>query len=250
MDSKKLRKAQMIMFELLVELDKICQKHSLKYWLDSGTLLGAVRDKGFLKWDDDLDVTMTIEDYKKFCKIAKSELPSNIFLQNSDTDNYFPYDYSKIRSNKGTIIEKHELDKSVKYNQGIFIDILPCIAIKNNIFHKYAYWSIFLCIKVFSYGYLNVRSIRKLLISIGDNFHLGWDHNDTKAVRSCKFPSFYMNIDKSSIFPLRKITFENKEFWAPNNYDDYLKVYYGNNYMIPPPESEREIHAHNIEIHK
>ena len=249
MSSKKLRQAQMIMLELLIEFDRICQKYSIQYWLDSGTLLGAVRNKGFLFWDDDIDITMTIEDYQNFCKVAKSELPKNMFLQNSDTDDSFPYDFSKIRSSKGKIVEKHEVGKDVNYNQGIFIDILPCLSIRNNLVHKYTYWSTFVFIKLFSYGYLNIRYIREFFISIGDKFHIGWEDDNTKVVRTGRLPSFYMNIDISSIFPLKKIFFEGLEFYVPNDCNDYLKVYYGDNYMIPPPKNKRHTHANKIEIY-
>ena len=250
MNNKDLINAQSVMLEILVEVDRVCKKYKLKYWLDSGTLLGAIRCKKFIPWDDDVDITMTIEDYHKFCEIAKNELPSGMLLQTSKIEKNFPYDFAKVRSHKGKIVEKHEIGKDIKYNQGIFIDILPCIAIKNNVFYKYSYWSTFLFIKLFSYGYFDIRVIREFFISIGDSFHIGWDNKETKVVRSGRLPSFYMNIDKSTIFPLKKIEFENKEFWAPNNCDAYLKVYYGDHYMTPPPEDKRKTHAESIEIYE
>jgi len=69
-DPKTLREAQLIMLEILVEVDAICQKYNLRYWLDSGTLLGAVRHQGFIPWDDDIDLSMPVEDYLKFQQIV------------------------------------------------------------------------------------------------------------------------------------------------------------------------------------
>lgn len=80
-EPKILRKAQLIMLDMLVEFDAICQKHNLKYWLDSGTLLGAVRHKGFIPWDDDIDLSMPVEDYRRFKEIAKKSYLKMCFFR-------------------------------------------------------------------------------------------------------------------------------------------------------------------------
>ena len=68
-----LRKAQIREVEILIEVDKICRKHNIKYWIDFGTLLGAVRHKGFIPWDDDLDICMLSEDYNRFLEVAPNQ---------------------------------------------------------------------------------------------------------------------------------------------------------------------------------
>lgn len=75
-----LRKAQLRMLNILLEIDRICQKNNIEYWLAEGTLLGAVRNKGFIPWDDDIDICMLREDYNKFIKIAPKELNSEYFF--------------------------------------------------------------------------------------------------------------------------------------------------------------------------
>ena len=67
---------QAVLFEILKEIKVICEKHNLKYFLAYGTLLGAVRHQGFIPWDDDVDIVMYRDEYEKFLKIAKSELPT------------------------------------------------------------------------------------------------------------------------------------------------------------------------------
>ena len=91
--------------EILKEFDRICKKNNLSYSLNSGTMLGAIRHKGFIPWDDDIDVMMPAKDYKKLCKIAPKQLDSKFFLQTSYTDNWYP-SIAKIRMNGTTAIEE------------------------------------------------------------------------------------------------------------------------------------------------
>ena len=76
-----LRACQLKQLSILKEVDRICRKHKLSYWLDGGTLLGAMRHGGFIPWDDDIDIGMTLEDMQAFMKVAPSELPDTLFLQ-------------------------------------------------------------------------------------------------------------------------------------------------------------------------
>jgi lipopolysaccharide cholinephosphotransferase len=81
-----LRDVQKVQLEILLEFDRICRKHGLKYLLFAGTLLGAVRHKGFIPWDDDIDVCMLRGDYERFLTVCKDELSAELFLQTTDTD--------------------------------------------------------------------------------------------------------------------------------------------------------------------
>ena len=81
-----LRKQQMIMLDMVKELDRVCRKHDIPYFLYGGTLLGAVRHNGFIPWDDDLDVGLLRKDYIKLMSVLPEELPDCYVLQNNDTD--------------------------------------------------------------------------------------------------------------------------------------------------------------------
>lgn len=74
------------MLQILCATDKICTEHHLTYWLEGGTLLGAVRHHGFIPWDDDMDISMPRKDYEQFLKIAPQLLPKDLFLQTQQSD--------------------------------------------------------------------------------------------------------------------------------------------------------------------
>ena len=108
------------LMELLAELEHICKKHSIKYFAEAGTLIGAVRHKGFIPWDDDIDVSMLRPDYEKFKKVAPKELKNPYLLVNAYTgDNLFTI--SKLMNTDTTAIE----NMNAQNPQGIFLDIWP-----------------------------------------------------------------------------------------------------------------------------
>ena len=117
-DRKKIWQKEM---EILQIVDSICDKYGIQYYIDGGTLLGAVRHGGFIPWDDDIDLMMLRPDYEKLCNIAKQEFKAPYFFQNIYTDNTM-FTISKLRNSNTSAIENFS-DNS--YNQGIFIDIWP-----------------------------------------------------------------------------------------------------------------------------
>ena len=85
-DGSPLRRMQDRMTEMLREIDAICRRHNIRYWLCSGTLLGCIRHGGYIPWDDDLDIEVLREDYDRLMEILPRELPEHLRLQNHDTD--------------------------------------------------------------------------------------------------------------------------------------------------------------------
>ena len=253
-DPKTLREAQLIMLEMLVEFDAICEKHNLQYWLDSGTLLGAVRHQGFIPWDDDIDLSMPLEDYNKFQEIAKDELSEDIFFQTTTTDKGFKFDYIKLRSNRATIVEFHEKEREIEYHQGVFVDIFPMLTLPNTNFHQAFYDNIFGLIRSVSSVSLHTPNgedyplSRKKLLDSLDIMHQGWEKEDLKVIYSGAMPDVSAWFDKSEIFPLQKIDFEGLSFYAPKNSKHYLKNIYSFDFMELPPLDKRTIHADTIEF--
>ena len=119
-----LRRHQMKMLEMVTELDRVCRKYDIPYFLYGGTLLGAIRHGGFIPWDDDLDVGLLRSDYLRLLKVLPGELPPGMVLQSNDTDpNYF-YFFAKLRDQHSILEEPSPYDRIFR-ERGIFIDIFP-----------------------------------------------------------------------------------------------------------------------------
>ena len=114
---------QDIELDILKQFINICNKENLQYYVVGGTLLGAVRHKGFIPWDDDIDVSMPRQDYEKFLTVAKKYLSEPYFLQTRITDKNTLFNYAKIRNSNTTFIEQSI--KKLDMNHGVFIDIFP-----------------------------------------------------------------------------------------------------------------------------
>ena len=118
-----MRKEQEIMLKILKEVDKICENNQISYWLCSGTLLGAVRHKGFIPWDDDIDIGMRRDDFERFKEIVKKEMRKDIYVDNYEMEEMLEHMPLKLRYIYSRYIEKW--DNGNIENDGIYIDIFP-----------------------------------------------------------------------------------------------------------------------------
>lgn len=119
-DIKHLQACELIIAE---EIKRICEKHSIKYFLLAGSMLGAIRHKGFIPWDDDMDFGMLRSDYEQFCEVCQDDLNPQFELVNWNTDANYPFSYGKIVLKKTHI--KERFAPEMKRNDGIFVDIFP-----------------------------------------------------------------------------------------------------------------------------
>ena len=114
-----------VLLDILEIVIRICDRHGIRYSMDGGSLLGAMRHKGFIPWDDDIDIAMPRSDYEKLQQILPKELPPHLFMQTSATDHEYDITHVKIRDSRTTALEMNHVAIGRKYNMGIFLDIFP-----------------------------------------------------------------------------------------------------------------------------
>lgn len=262
MVDRNLRNLQMKEMEILKEIRTICEKHGITYYIDCGTLLGAVRHKGFIPWDDDIDVVMPYKEYMRFLKIAEEELSSRFFLQNYCTDENFYRSYTIVRMNNTTMMQKHHTKYHI--HQGVGVDIFPLIEIGEKIDQKIKIWLIklsnflqmedYICanyeefestigtlgLKVLFLFYKIPMKFRKKMHTSILNFIC-----QTKGKRNLtEIWCAITDIIPKSVFEgeAKEVEFEGEMFKAPPQYKEYLKLLYGD-YMKLPPLEERKGHG-------
>ena len=249
-----LRKLQYRMLDILIEIDRICQKHDIPYFLYGGTLLGAIRHQGFIPWDDDLDIAMYRKDYDRLMEILPKELPDNFVLQTNDTDKNYFYFFAKVRDKNSYLEEYCGYDRFFR-DKGIFVDIFP--------FEKQQMWAHLLAEKLQGHCYKILRTSKndriaikkvKTITTINRYFTFPILNFLSKITCGKRFTysygiPFHFEYNEEYILPLKKHTFENHEFWIPNKSHEILTTQYGNYMQLPNLNNLPLGHAAKIEIY-
>lgn len=135
----KMKEVWVVELELLNKFISVCNKYDIRYFVMGGTLLGTVRHKGYIPWDDDIDVLMSRQEYRKLCSIAEKEFQYPYFFQTDETDFGFARPFARLRNSLTTGIQKFEVGAKIPYNQGIFIDIFPYDNIPDDLMERKKY---------------------------------------------------------------------------------------------------------------
>jgi len=257
---KQLERLQALELEMLVEIDRICRKYKIKYAIAGGTLLGAVRHKGFIPWDDDADVGMLRTEYERFREICKVELDhERFYFQDDRNTKGYRWGYGKLRR-KNTLFLR-EYQENMPYEQGVFVDIFPIDGVSDvewiaraNQFHCF-------CIRKLLWAPVGKiaennpvkKRIYQLMSYIPDKFILTEYHRmiarsiqyneQSKFVRVLMYPmpNGIHDALRECFTDTCEMEFEGVKLQGPANYEYYLRLHYGD-YMVLPPKESRKVH--------
>lgn len=259
------RNLQIMQVSIVEDIDKICEEYGLRYYMIGGTLLGAVRHKGFIPWDDDIDLVMYRQDYDKLIKILQDRYSEKYFVQTFNSDRHYTRYIAKVRLNGTRLVESYL--EGAKSHSGIYVDIFPldntrkcdgvgleirgkvvrCLfaykTIKHNAMVKKSGLKFYLGKFLRFFTYVVPESLVNKLF----DFVCEMDNS-----KDCNFTTNFASHFKwkKQMFPNEvfgdgcRLEFEGHMFNAPDKYIEILERLYGKNYMELPPEEKRE--SHNI----
>ncbi len=256
-DQETLKRLHKVELEILDDFVKICKENNLTYFLTGGTMLGAVRHKGFIPWDDDIDIGMPRKDYDKFIEIAPKELGNKYYLDCFEYNKNFYLPFAKIKKNNTVFDEGYFEDDEM--HKGIFIDIFPfenvdeinlslkiraniiknigdAVLYKNKIrkLNQFGRPLLVLLLSVFS---------KKKLMSIQHYYLTKCKNNNSKYINALAGSYHYLKETnlREDIMPSKPILFEGKKYEGMNKPNVYLSKLFGD-YMKLPPKEKRINH--------
>lgn len=258
LDNETLRQLQLIQLEMLIEVDRICKKCDIHYNIIAGTLLGAVRHRGYIPWDDDADVAFLRSEYEKFREACKTELDvTRFYFQDHRNTEGYRWGYGKLRR-KDTLFLR-EYQEHMPYEQGVFIDIFPLDGVPNNYimrcFHNFHCF----CVRKILWSEVGKFAEQSLLMRkwyfilskiplkiVFKHYNKMIKHsnrNNNELVRILLFPTpnsiygYYKKWYEQSM----PIQFEKRFFEGIKDYKEYLNFKFGD-FMKLPPREKRKVH--------
>ena len=249
---------QELLLQLFREVDAICKKHNLRYVMAGGTLIGVLRNEGFIPWDDDVDIYMPKSDWDKFVEICKTEIPQNRALYCSDVDRTYTNGFPRYGGTDSCAIHKHQIIGDDKAGEIIDVLTLDPIPDDDREYEKYrthmmiytdllnismvvgARWEI----PAFQYLYWlfrykffgkdrTLKKLEKIMFSYKE------EECSRYAMRWGGCPFLF---DKDMMFPVKYMNFEGEKVMIPHRTSDYLIWHYGDEWSYIPPHGERESH--------
>lgn len=245
-DGSQLRRHQLRMLEMLKYIDKICQENDIPYWLSSGTCLGAVRHGGFIPWDDDVDIEMLGTDYDRLIKILEKNGAGEYLLQTHKTDPAYLLQFGKLRDRASKLKETIIIDRDYRYC-GAYIDIFPMEVSTQRAIAVFGEYLLRGCLAT---NRIENRTLRKTCRTscyfiafklIAPVVRRITNHQQSDCLRHRFGSVFHKPRSLQTIFPLRRIAFEDCLLCVPHDTDHYLKAIFGDYKKLPAID---KIHTH------
>lgn len=251
-----LREYQLRSVPLLEVLDECCRKHGITYYIVYGTLLGAVRHKGFIPWDDDMDIAILRSDYDKLMEHAEEWLPKPYFIVNHKNTPHYPKHFAKLEDASTTIVENINLG----YKGGIYIDIFPLDEVPDNALLRrwhFLKFKLFRRMLYFAFRdpYKHGRGpkswmpliVQKLIGKAWVQRNIQRVMQEYKGKKNCS----HLSAHGATAYPKpmfgvpQRMEFEGFMANAPTDSVNYLITDYGKDYMQLPPIEKRIAHFHH-----
>ena len=247
------KELQSRLLSMMKQFHNICVDNNLRYYIIGGTCIGARRHKGFIPWDDDVDVGMPREDYEKLCKLSRDAFPENLELRFYRNTPKSPFHFIKLVDNTTTLIERAYLD----YVEGVYIDVFPLDGVKDynkkfteKIRCKYIWFE---KVMIFYHCMTENRTniLKKVLIRISKSRSLEKMHETIERhMRKYSFDgsdtvaNFFGAWKEKEIYPKAYLgnptlyEFEDTKLYGPERIDEYLTHVYGDFMKLPPKEKQ------------
>lgn len=269
---EEIKKVQQVLLEIMDDFDALCRKHGLTYFLTGGSALGAEREKGFIPWDDDIDVMMPRQDYDKLPELVEKELNEKYWVQSLETSEKYDLCFSKFRKKGTQFVEIFETEPD---KAGFFLDVFPLedtydnpvLRFLNGIIDETLFF-VASCVRIHQHkdqliNYFNDKRVQQLILvksGIGLLFDRGdkrkwykrcekWQgklRNPTSqyvAVSCGRGHYFGETYKRSRIFPLQETDFEKRKYYIPGDIAHLLTKLYGKDYIKPISSDKIEKHA-------
>lgn len=257
------------------EVERICTKNDIEYFIIAGTLLGAVRHQGFIPWDDDVDFGLTRPNYDKLMSLLPTELGEDYYYINGEVSNVFPLINTRVMKKGTSFVEEPFKDLEMDTPLGVFVDVFPYDNVAEKPFQRklQVFEASFLCkllilkqiscpfLRIYGwkaklvrfacrfihYALLIFRVPRKVIVSRARKVFTRYNSVNTEMITNFTDTNpLEGQMSYSTLRPIKKIMFEGMPVPGLNDNEAYLRTMYGETFMQLPPVAERKMHKPSI----
>lgn len=243
---------QLHLLNMMKEFHRICVENDLTYYIVGGTCLGAVRHRGFIPWDDDVDISMPRKSYDTFCKISQNVLPKHLELRYYKNTKNSPFHMVKLVDNETTLIERFYQN----YLEGVYIDIFPLDAVSQVNFFNKCRMKLVWFLHAMMMNHFYTRKNRSFAKRCFERFSkitninvVNWLAENLMKLESCKEKADYIcsflgaygmrECVPADYYGVPKLyCFEGASFYGPEKTEEFLTHYYGDYMKLPPKENQ------------